>query len=218
VKTDDAMTEAEWLSSADPAGVLGELAGRVSARQLRLAYCACLRSDPIARLLVSKGSRRAGEVSEQYADGRTSAAALRSARVGAHSAWARIGPLKPEQYAAAELAHNACWLDPTMLRAGLTALQRLAGSSGLVIPVALLHDIFGNPFRPVSLDPAWRTSAVVDLARGIYEERAFDRMPILGDALDDAGCDVEAVLAHCRCENATHVRGCWVVDLVLGKA
>ena len=80
----------------------------------------------------------------------------------------------------------------------------------------LARDIFGNPFRPAALDPSWLTSTVVTLARGIYEERAFDRMPILADALQDAGCDNEDVLNHCR-GPGPHVRGCWVVDLVLGK-
>jgi hypothetical protein len=81
----------------------------------------------------------------------------------------------------------------------------------------LLRDIFGNPFRPVAVDPAWRTSAVVALATGIYDERAFDRMPILADALEDAGCDNDDILDHCRGPNP-HVRGCWVVDLPLGKS
>ncbi|HUR54688.1 MAG TPA: hypothetical protein VMZ71_11190 [Gemmataceae bacterium] len=82
----------------------------------------------------------------------------------------------------------------------------------------LLHDIFGPlPFRDVSIDPAWRTSAVTALARGIYAEKAFDRMPILADALQDAGCDNEELLAHCREPDREHVRGCWVVDLILGK-
>jgi hypothetical protein len=80
----------------------------------------------------------------------------------------------------------------------------------------LIRDIFGNPFRPVSLDSSWLTSAVVAIARGVYEERAFDRMPILADALQDAGCDNEEVLNHCR-SDGVHVRGCWVVDLLLGK-
>jgi hypothetical protein len=82
---------------------------------------------------------------------------------------------------------------------------------------ALLRDIFGNPFRPVSVDPSWLTSDVVALARSTYDERAFDRMPILADALQDAGCTNNAVLTHCRDANPVHVRGCWVVDLLLGK-
>ena len=83
--------------------------------------------------------------------------------------------------------------------------------------VQMIRDIFGNPFRPVAADPAWLTSTVVALARGIYDDRAFDRMPILADALQDAGCDNDDVLGHCR-GPGPHVRGCWVVDLVLGKA
>ena len=82
--------------------------------------------------------------------------------------------------------------------------------------VALLRDILGNPFRPVALDPEWRTSTVVALAQGIYEERAFDRLPILADALQDAGCENEDILNHCR-SKGPHVRGCWVVDLLLGN-
>jgi hypothetical protein len=82
---------------------------------------------------------------------------------------------------------------------------------------SLLREIVGNPFRPPRFDPSWRTSDVMLLARGIYDDRAFDRMPILADALQDAGCDSEDILAHCRDPHATHVRGCWVVDLVLGE-
>jgi len=81
-----------------------------------------------------------------------------------------------------------------------------------------LRDIFGNPFRPVAFAPAWRTSDVMLLAQGIYDERAFDRMPILADALQDAGCDSDDILNHCRDTAQVHVRGCWVCDLVLGKS
>lgn len=76
------------------------------------------------------------------------------------------------------------------------------------------RDIFGNPFRPVAFDPPWLTSTVLALANGIYSDKAFDCMPILADALQDAGCDNEEVLQHCRGENV-YVRGCWVVDLLL---
>ncbi|HJZ56599.1 MAG TPA: hypothetical protein VKE74_16655 [Gemmataceae bacterium] len=83
---------------------------------------------------------------------------------------------------------------------------------------ALLRDIFGNPFRPVTLDPRWLTSDVVALAQDIYLDRAFDRLPILADALQDVGCENGGILSHCRDPQLTHVRGCWVVDLVLGKS
>jgi hypothetical protein len=81
----------------------------------------------------------------------------------------------------------------------------------------LLRCILGSTaFRAASIDPRWQTYTVVDLANAIYEERAFDRMPILGDALMDAGCDSEEIINHCRVDSP-HVRGCWVVDLLLGK-
>ncbi len=81
----------------------------------------------------------------------------------------------------------------------------------------LLRELFGNPFRPVAVEPDWLTSDVLLLAQGIYDEKAFDRMPILADALQDAGCANDDVLNHCRDAVQVHVRGCWVLDLVLGK-
>jgi hypothetical protein len=80
----------------------------------------------------------------------------------------------------------------------------------------LARDIFGNPFRPVAFSPSWRTDTAVALARQTYESRDFGAMPILADALQDAGCDNTHILSHCRGQGP-HVRGCWVLDLVLGK-
>lgn len=82
----------------------------------------------------------------------------------------------------------------------------------------ILRDIFGNPFRPVAFSPGWRTATAVALARQMYESRDFGATPILADALQEAGCDSEDVLNHCRDPNQVHVRGCWAVDLVLGKS
>jgi hypothetical protein len=82
---------------------------------------------------------------------------------------------------------------------------------------ALLREILGPlPFRPVTIDPRWLTSTVIDLGQAICDERAFDRLPILADALMDAGCASEETIAHCR-GPGLHVRGCWVVDKLLGK-
>ncbi len=81
----------------------------------------------------------------------------------------------------------------------------------------LIRDIVGNPFRPVKFDAVWRTSTAVALAAQMYDSREFSAMPILADALQDAGCDNDDILNHCRDATAAHVRGCWVVDLVLGK-
>ncbi len=80
---------------------------------------------------------------------------------------------------------------------------------------ALLRCIVGNPFRPEAGDPAWMTPSVAALARAIYDERSFGRLAELADALQEAGCDNAALLAHCR-GPGEHVRGCWVVDTILG--
>jgi hypothetical protein len=92
-----------------------------------------------------------------------------------------------------------------------------AGRGELLFQCDLLRDIFGNPFRPATFDPVWRTSTAVALAQQMYDAREFSIMPILADALQDAGCDSDDILNHCRDANSVHVRGCWVVDLVLGK-
>jgi hypothetical protein len=81
---------------------------------------------------------------------------------------------------------------------------------------AVVRCIFGNPFRPVTRVPSWLTGSVCALARGIYEDRAFDCLPILADALEEAGCSEQALLAHLR-GSGPHFRGCWAVDLALAK-
>ncbi|MDY3554335.1 hypothetical protein R5W24_003455 [Gemmata sp. JC717] len=82
---------------------------------------------------------------------------------------------------------------------------------------AFLRDIYGNPFRPITFAPEWRTGTTTAIARQMYESRDFSAMPILADAMQDVGCNNDDVLAHCRDPQQVHVRGCWVVDLVLGK-
>lgn len=85
---------------------------------------------------------------------------------------------------------------------------------------SLLREIFGNPFRQIVIEPswlAWNDGTVPNLARNVYERRAFDRLPILADALEEAGCTDADILNHCR-QPGEHVRGCWVVDLLLGKS
>jgi hypothetical protein len=83
----------------------------------------------------------------------------------------------------------------------------------------LLRDIIGNPFRLVTVHADWLTwnhRMIANLAQAIYDDRAFDRLPILADALEDAGCGDADILGHLR-GPGPHVRGCWVVDLLLGK-
>jgi hypothetical protein len=85
----------------------------------------------------------------------------------------------------------------------------------------LLRDLFGNPFRPLpSLAPSllgWNDGTIIKLAMAIYEDRRFEDMGILADALEDAGCQNQDILEHCRQAGLVHVKGCWVLDLLLGK-
>ena len=100
--------------------------------------------------------------------------------------------------------------EPTMERERSDAADgaRASGARGL--------DLFRVSGIQVAVDPSWLTSAVVGLARGVYADRAFDMLPILADAIQDAGCEDEHLLGHCR-RPGPHVRGCWAVDLLLGK-
>jgi hypothetical protein len=129
----------------------------------------------------------------------------------------------------AYLAATACggmWHDPDGLIeqvAGAAAIAAAGAAEGPAweaerrAQAGLLRELLGNPFRPVAVGRSWLTSDVIGLAGGIYEDRAFERLPILSDALEEAGCNHADILAHCR-DEGPHVRGCWVVDLLLGKA
>lgn len=97
-----------------------------------------------------------------------------------------------------------------------TEINRAAWHAERGFQCRLVRDIFGNPFRSVMCSPEWLTSTVVAMAAQMYESRDFSALPILADALQDAGCEAADILNHCRGEGP-HVRGCWVVDLVLGK-
>ena len=84
-----------------------------------------------------------------------------------------------------------------------------------------VRDLFGPlPFRGVAIDPlllTWQGGTIVQVARTIYEERRFDGLPSLAGLLQEAGCNNEEILAHCRQQGKAHVRGCWVLDLLLQK-
>lgn len=88
-----------------------------------------------------------------------------------------------------------------------------------VYPVAAdaTRELFAHPFVPLEWNPEWFTSTVRDLAAHIYAERDFSTMPVLGDALLDAGCDHQLIQDHCRTMKP-HARGCWLVDAILGKS
>jgi hypothetical protein len=196
------------------------LRGKVSDRKLRLFGCAAVRAI-WSRLREELPSTV--EVAEKYADGAVSKAALRRAR---HAVRDKRHGLEGADLEASTL-WAAYWLAEavaTLNASGsvVAELRRLSSDTlPLVSPDWLetcrsLRDIFISPFRPVVFSPDWRTDTAVTLAQQMYDSREFGAMPILADALQDAGCDNDDILQHCR-GDGLHVRGCWVVDLVLGK-
>lgn len=227
------MTESEWLACAEPQPMLKFLNGKVSDRKLRLFAVACC--STLGHLLVPQATDLLS-VAEQFADGIAGAEERKHARekafglawVSDQSAAHRRGPAKSAVCKA--LARRACEAAEGAARIAIhlrgieTDLGRgwpWGSDEGKAIHSAdvaeVLRDIFGNPFRPVAVHPAWLTSDVLRLAEFIYQEKAFYLMPILAEALlQDAGCDNEEILNHCW-QSGEHVRGCWVVDLLTGR-
>ncbi len=234
--------ERSWLKRVDLLPVLAFLQETASIRKLRLFACACGRR--VWPLLEDERSRRAVEIAERYADGVVgdeqlarglddACDAIRDARengrsdaanmashVAGDTVWSnedfRESPAGDEFAGAVDAARctvsaigYAAYAEHSDARASKKA--ELAERKALT---GVIRDIFGNPFRSVVFSPTWRTSAAVALAAQMYESRDFGAMPILADALQDAGCNNEDVLSHCRTPGE-HVRGCWVVDLVL---
>jgi hypothetical protein len=202
------VSEVEWI-----AGVCRRMVTHArrfaTDRQVRLLLCGFCRR--YADQLPDDESRTAVTLAEGYADGVVPYRRLIPPRVHVESAAWGDGPEFGER---SDLA--ACLYQALQPRLGL-AVCDLPQLRNHAAQVALLRDAFGNPFRPVAFAPRWRTETAVALASGLYADHAFDRMPILADALEEAGCDRPDVLSHCRDPLGVHARGCWVVDLVLGK-
>ena len=204
-------------------------------RRLRLFAVGCCRH--IERMLTDQRSRDGLDVMERYVDRLVTKEQLRDA-VGAAAkvtwdyegvsdgrfqaataAYLALDDIQDEFTDTAEAAMNvrdAVTVAISERTRGYNKLREEANIAEERYQANLLRDIAGNPFRPVAFDPEWRTSTAVALAQQMYESRDFGAMPILADALQDAGCDSADILDHCR-GPGPHVRGCWVIDLVLGK-
>lgn len=124
-------------------------------------------------------------------------------------------PLSAVAYAGTAAIDLRSRITPPYSTEDIQAAQRRKDETGRQF-AAEFRDIAGNPIRRVTWRPEWNTETAVALARGIEAERAFDRMPILADSLEEAGCDQQQVLQHCRNESI-HVVGCWVLSSVLGR-
>ncbi|MCY2962287.1 MAG: hypothetical protein NT069_01310, partial [Planctomycetota bacterium] len=190
-----------------------------STRKFRLYSVACCRR--VWKWLDAEPIREAVEVAERFADGAASLADLREARL-------RAEELKESLHAYETIRHLV--YGAAIMAAADSALEGAKRINDLILQaggnteaswksqamqVVLIHDIFGNPFQPVTFDPGWLTEPVVSLAREIYQERDFDRLPALADRLCEAGCTHVQVIEHLR-QSGPHARGCWVVDLLLG--
>jgi hypothetical protein len=214
------MTEDKWLSCTDPVAMLAFLQGKVSDRKLRLLAVASFRRVPDPS--PADEWNREINIGERYADGLVNAGEV-------HQVTA------PEYLFDAPMAQRmARYLTgPDSWTAAMTAFAWAAGQKRTFIGsvlyarpqeldfhVALLHEVFGPlPFRPVAIDPIWlrwNWGTVPAIAGHVYDDRVFQDLPILADALTDAGCDNQEMIDHCR-SGGPHVRGCWVVDLLLGK-
>ena len=206
------MTEAEWLTCKNSDKMLVAFPPQTE-RKAQLFASACCRL--IGHLLTDRGLRAITGI-ERALDGKIPLTELFELSPPTAASFAT----NHEGDSAVRSAFSAGGRD------GLHYCRRAANYSAAASTDApavwnaqaeLVRDIVGNPFRPVTFAPEWRTDTAVAIARTMYESREFGAMPILADALQDAGCDNDDILNHCRDANATHVRGCWVVDLVLGK-
>ena len=230
------MTEEEWLAEQKrPKEMLSRLlqlgkAQRTEAseRKLRLFVCGCCRLmwDPLDDIVL----RPALAVAEQFADGEAGPIELqKSFKKAVRLLNERLREPGPQARRASHVTEILSYTCAANAKSAAFRATRfpvdLADHSmwaieGEAVVRHLLRDIFGNPFRPAVMKREWIAAndrSVEAVARSIYEERDFDRLPILGDALEDAGCDDEAILGHCR-GPGPHVRGWWVVDAILGKA
>jgi hypothetical protein len=240
VSTD--MTKTEWLACTDPQKMLAFLRGRASDRKLRLFALACFR--PYRYLLVEE-ARDALAIAERFAERLASSHDRKQARRSMFHAGTRFDittsdrhelakagvrwVLARRPYCAAFKAAD-CAREIGVLSNGGRHADSLEKTqcgwktadwtSGVreqvLLQVNILHDLFDDLFRAVVFDPKWRTSDVLKKAQSIYDEHAFERLPVLADALASAGCDNDELLAHCG-SGKPHYRGCWVVDLILGK-
>jgi hypothetical protein len=224
------VTEAEWLTYADPFPMLQHLRGKASARKLRLFGYVCWHR--LRHLLRDERLREFVRLLELHADGLVPGPQLTAAREAAREARGRVDGATTASAREREVCSRlVSWGASSRARRAAERAARAARDAAAWIgdwAVAaeakvqrdFLRDLFGNPFRPVTAEPSWMTwngGVVVKLAESVYEERAFERLPVLADALEEAGCTDPDLLAHCR-GGGEHVRGCWVVDLLVGKS
>jgi hypothetical protein len=192
------------------------LGRKPSERKLRLFACACCRRH---RSALRGKNRLVLEAAEDFADGRVSRNDMEERR----RHWYRFDYPFPLSGTWQMALSHATITTHSRTRAVEAATHAAEASDRpdheRRVQAHLVRDIFGNPFRPVSVAAAWLTwnaGTIPSMAQRIYDERALERLPVLADALEDAGCTNEDVLNHCR-QPGVHARGCWVLDLLLAR-
>jgi hypothetical protein len=219
------MTEEEWRSCTKPLLVLHHLRDTLATRKFRLFADACCQRTQ--RFIVDERIEQArqllGRSTDEVVPEEQLSAAEHQIRALASENVIGVQAVLFALFVANDKVHTQYYTlgvaavsinDAVSCRKGLKAKHVRKIEERWQVPI--LRDIFGNPFRPAGFSSEWRSDTAVTLARQMYESREFGAMPILADALQDVGCDNEHILSHCR-GDAPHVRGCWVVDLVLGK-
>jgi len=211
--------ESEWLTCTNPAVLVQRKNPHATSRKRRLCACACCRH--VWDRLRDSRSRQAVEVAERFVDGLATPEELKQAHAGAAAVASATGKRYWEDVAFAAQGATSEHARP------ITALNAILGRSRgrkfdeAAVVASLFRDILGNPFRRLlGIDAsvlAWNEGTVPRLAQAIYDEHAFDRLPILADALEEAGCRDADMLYHSR-GPGPHARGCWVLDLILGKS
>lgn len=215
------MTERQWWKCPNQLELLEHVRERASPRKLRLYACALARAD--WEWLRTKRSRRSVEVAELFADSQATAkqfAVANDAAFDAMEAWGER--YDTEKQTNTTYAVLRAW-DATLEDAWEAAKQCQIGAISKA-ECDLLRDLFGTTlFRAVPLDPAWRTPTVEALANAAYDERRLpsgrldpERLAVLADSLEEAGCGDPDLLGHLRAP-LPHIRGCWVVDLIKGR-
>jgi hypothetical protein len=223
------MNDHHWQTTRDPRLLLMYPGDQGSLRKGRLFACACCRH--VWSYLTDPRSREAVEVAERFAEGLASRAELKHAKENALAASRETTLAGRVAYAAVSAASPTTPIDvlgPALGAARAASLSAETEETEAAWHCRLLRDLYHSPFRRITLESdwlLWGDGIVKQLAETAYTERIMPggtldnaRLAVLADALEDAGCDNADILNHCREEGAVHVRGCFVLDLVLGKA
>jgi hypothetical protein len=237
------VTEEEWVACTDVEPMLEFLQERASDRMLRLFACACCRrvwhylSDQLDKEVVSVAERFADKLATAEERAVAEEAAARAYQEIAHraGAFSDVGDEPPpsdtkhrglfavqavwQAVSEVVIARDVAFSTIHVMDAYASRRRTDVSQKEKDFQLVMCRDIFNNPFRPVTLSAdsfTWNRGSIPGLAKAIYDDRAFDRLPSLASALEDAGCDNVEILSHCLGEGL-HVRGCWVIDLLLGR-